>query len=54
MGGSPSAIDPLFITLHAELRRQAGREVWRQGAQSPVSATTLLHAAYLQMARRGG
>jgi RNA polymerase sigma factor (TIGR02999 family) len=51
-GPGPSAIDPLFITLYAELRRLAGRDVWRQGAQSPVSATTLLHEAYLQMARR--
>ncbi|GAP35989.1 ECF-type sigma factor [Piscinibacter sakaiensis] len=45
-------VDPLFATLYAELHRIARREVRRQGESSPVSATTLLHEAYLDMSRR--
>ena len=42
----------LFAGLYAELHRLARREVHRQGAGSPVGATTLLHEAYLDMSRR--
>lgn len=42
----------LFAGLYAELHRLARREVRRQGASSPVGATTLLHEAYLDISRR--
>lgn len=42
----------LFAGLYTELHRLARREVHRQGAGSPVSPTTLLHEAYLDMSRR--
>jgi RNA polymerase sigma factor (TIGR02999 family) len=42
----------LFAGLYAELHRLARREVHRQGPSSPVSATTLLHEAYLDISRR--
>jgi RNA polymerase sigma factor (TIGR02999 family) len=44
----------LFTSLYAELHRIARREVNRQGTNSPVSATTLLHEAYLDISRRDG
>lgn len=44
--------DALFASLYTELHRLARREVHRQGAASPVGATTLLHEAYLAMAHR--
>lgn len=52
--GSGGAADhhALFAGLYVELHRLARREVHRQGAGSPVSATTLLHEAYLDMSRR--
>lgn len=42
----------LFASLYAELHRIARREVHRQGSSSPVSATTLLHEAYLDLSQR--
>jgi RNA polymerase sigma factor (TIGR02999 family) len=48
------ARDALFATLYDELHALARREVRRQGAESPLSATTLLHEAYLAFARRDG
>ncbi len=39
--------DQLFSSLYNELHRLAQREVRRQGNDSPLSATTLLHEAYL-------
>lgn len=50
--GPDSHAHALFAGLYAELHRIARREVHRQGAQSPVSATTLLHEAYLAMAQK--
>ncbi|HZT77319.1 MAG TPA: ECF-type sigma factor [Vicinamibacterales bacterium] len=41
-----------FASLYAELHRIARREVGRQGHAARVSATTLLHEAYLDMAER--
>ncbi|HZP47714.1 MAG TPA: ECF-type sigma factor [Vicinamibacterales bacterium] len=41
-----------FASLYAELHRIARREVGRQGRAARVSATTLLHEAYLDMAER--
>jgi RNA polymerase sigma factor (TIGR02999 family) len=47
---SPS--DALFASLYAELHRLARREAARAGPGAVVSATTLLHEAYLDMAQR--
>lgn len=47
-GGS----DALFATLYRELHRLARREAARAGPAAVVSATTLLHEAYLDMAQR--
>jgi len=46
--------DALFGTLYAELHRLARREVHRHGPVGGLSATTLLHEAYLSMAGRAG
>jgi len=52
--GDSSAADALFAALYAELHRLAKRELWRQGAVVSISATTLLHEAYLDISARGG
>ena len=41
-----------FASLYAQLHRIARRELGRQGRAARVSATTLLHEAYLDMAGR--
>ena len=41
--------DALFSTLYAELHRLARRELHRRGPNAGLSATTLLHEAYLSM-----
>jgi len=52
--GDRSAADALFAALYAELHRLAKRELWRQGNVVSISATTLLHEAYLDISARGG
>lgn len=52
--GDLRASDLLFATLYDELHRLAQREVRRQGASSPLSATTLLHEVYLALGEREG
>jgi RNA polymerase sigma factor (TIGR02999 family) len=52
--GSRPAADALFSTLYAELRRVATYELARHGAPMTLSATTLLHKAYIEMAGREG
>src|SRR5438270_7750401 len=52
--GDNSASDALFSTLYSELHRIARRELARQGAPMSLSATTVLHEAYLDMAGRDG
>jgi RNA polymerase sigma factor (TIGR02999 family) len=53
--GDRAAADALFDVLYSELHRLAARELSRQGAPPvSVSATTLLHEAYLSMASAGG
>ena len=52
-GGDGAAADALFGALYAELHRIARRELAR-GSKVTLSATTLLHDAYLEMAGRGG
>ncbi|MGD0543121.1 MAG: ECF-type sigma factor [Candidatus Acidiferrales bacterium] len=52
--GDRSAADVLFSTLYSELHRLAKRELARQSLPVTLSATTLLHQAYLGMAEREG
>ena len=52
--GEPSATEALFAALYSELHRLARRELQRQGVPVSLSATTLLHEAYLDMAKEGG
>jgi len=48
--GDRSAAEPLFAALYNELHRLARHELSRQGGGAGVSATTLLHEAYLNIA----
>jgi len=52
--GDRAAADALFTALYAELHRMARRELARSGGGVSLGVTTLLHAAYLEMAPRGG
>lgn len=52
--GDSSAAEPLFEALYAELHGLARRELSRRGAPMSVSATTLLHEAYLNIADAHG
>lgn len=52
--GEAEARDQLFSTLYDELHRLARREVRRHGSDSLLSATTLLHEAYLAFGGRAG
>ncbi|HEX9276128.1 MAG TPA: ECF-type sigma factor [Casimicrobiaceae bacterium] len=52
--GSPAASGALFAALYDELHRIARRELWRRGGSAHLSATTLLHEAYLDIAAREG
>lgn len=52
--GSKEAADALFDALYSELRRLAKRELARHGAPISLSATTLLHKAYIEVAGRDG
>lgn len=53
-GGDSCAAKELFAELYSELHRIAKRELARQGRPISVSATTLLHEAYLDMTSREG
>lgn len=50
--GDASASEALFSALYSELLRLAKRKLAGQGAPVTLSATTLLHEAYLEMAGR--
>ena len=50
--GDRAARDALFEALYAELHRLARRELERHGGQGSLSATTLLHEAYVDIATR--
>lgn len=52
--GDKKAADALFTALYSELRRLARYELARHGAPVSISATTLLHKAYLEIAGRAG
>jgi RNA polymerase sigma factor (TIGR02999 family) len=50
--GDRSAADTLFATLYAELHRLAKSQLARSGPPVTLSATTLLHEAYLDISGR--
>jgi RNA polymerase sigma factor (TIGR02999 family) len=52
--GSKAAADELFSVLYGELRRLAKYELARHGAPMSLSATTLIHKAYIEIARKDG
>jgi len=52
--GDSGATAALFTALYSELHRLAKRELGRHGFPVMLSATTLLHEAYLDMAARDG
>lgn len=52
--GDQSAADALFTALYAELHRAAKRELARQAVPVSLSATTLLHQAYIEVAEKDG
>ena len=52
--GDGAATEALFGALYSELHRMAKRELARRGGPASLSATTLLHEAYLSMAARDG
>jgi RNA polymerase sigma factor (TIGR02999 family) len=52
--GDAGATQALFSELYSELHHLAKRELGRRGGGVSLSATTLLHEAYLDMAGRGG
>lgn len=52
--GSKPAADALFSALYSELRRLAKHELARRGAPISLSATTLLHKAYIEIAGQDG
>src|SRR3954468_19578931 len=52
--GDQSAADALFTVLYDELHHMARRELSRRGGGVTLSATTLLHEAYLDISAREG
>jgi RNA polymerase sigma factor (TIGR02999 family) len=52
--GSKPAADALFSALYSELHRLARHELARHGAPMTLSATTLLHKAYIEIAGQDG
>jgi len=51
-GGDAAARDALFTALYSELHRIAEAHLRRNASSLTLSATTLLHEAYLDIARR--
>jgi RNA polymerase sigma factor (TIGR02999 family) len=52
--GDTSAAEALFTALYSDLRRLARYELSRRGAGVTLTATTLLHEAYLDISKREG
>ena len=52
--GDRAAADAVFALLYEELHRMARRELARRGGHVTLSATTLLHDAYLSISQREG
>jgi RNA polymerase sigma factor (TIGR02999 family) len=50
--GDRAASEKLFVAMYSELHRLAKRELARQSGPMTLGATTLLHQAYLEMARK--
>lgn len=50
--GHAASADSLFAELYAELHRLANRQLARHGSAITVSATTLLHQTYIDVAAR--
>ena len=50
--GDAVAKDALFTALYAELHRLAEIQIYRNGGDLTLGATTLLHEAYLDIAKR--
>jgi len=50
--GDEAAKDALFAALYADLHRLAQAQLRRSGGQLTLGATTLLHEAYLDIAKR--
>jgi RNA polymerase sigma factor (TIGR02999 family) len=51
-GGDLAARESLFAALYTELHQMARRELARSGGAAGLGVTTLLHEAYVAMARR--
>ena len=52
--GDASSTESLFTALYADLRRLARQELSRRGAGVTLTATALLHEAYLEISKRDG
>ena len=52
--GDASAAVTLFTTLYADLRKLARHELSRRGGGVTLTATALLHEAYLDISKRDG
>jgi len=52
--GDPASSSALYTALYSELHRVASRELGRHGWGVSLGATSLLHEAYLELARRSG
>jgi RNA polymerase sigma factor (TIGR02999 family) len=52
--GDKPATEALFTALYSELHRLARRELARSSAELTLSATTLLHEAYIDISGREG
>lgn len=50
--GDSQAAEQLFAALYSELHRMAKRQLYRNASGSTLSATTLLHDAYIDIAGR--
>lgn len=53
-GGDAQAAAALFTALYSELHRMARQQLARSASDMTLGTTTLLHEAYLDMARREG
>lgn len=52
--GDKQAAEKLFTALYSELHQLAKRQLAHHGGPLSLSATTLLHQAYIDMAKRSG
>jgi len=52
--GDSVAASTLFSALYSELHQLAKRELGRRGVPASLSVTTLLHEAYIDIAKRDG